>query len=189
MNAPTSARWLDRVESLSREALPEAVFRYVAEGARDEITLREAVSAWQAVRIAPRILRDVRRVETTVALMGRTFALPLGIAPMTLQRAADPDGEVAMARAAAAGGVPVVVSSNSGSTFADIAATGAVWWLQLYVPQVRQEAVGLLEAARAAGASRRRPDGRRARPGHALRPARWAETCGRWPTLPGWART
>jgi len=91
-------RWLDQVESLAREILPEPVFRYVAEGARDEITLRESVAAWQALRVAPRILRDVRTVETSTTLLGTTFDLPLGIAPMTLQRAADPDGEVAMAR-------------------------------------------------------------------------------------------
>ena len=105
-------RWLDQVESLARDALPEPVFRYVAEGARDEITLGEAVAAWQSIRVAPRVLRDVRHVETSTDLLGTTFDLPLGIAPMTLQRAADPDGEVAMARAAAAAGVPLVVSSN-----------------------------------------------------------------------------
>ena len=114
-------RWLDQVEALAREALPEPVFRYVAEGARDEISVGEAVAAWQSVRVAPRILRDVRHVETSTDLLGTTYDLPLGIAPMTLQRAADPDGEVAMARAAAAAGVPMVVSSNSGSTFSDIA--------------------------------------------------------------------
>lgn len=153
MSSPTSPRWLDQVESLAREALPEAVFRYVAEGARDEITLREAVAAWQAIRIAPRILRDVRDVDTSASLLGTRFALPLGIAPMTLQRAADSDGEIAMARAAAAGGVPLVVSSNAGSTFTDIVATGAAWWLQLYVPQARQDVEPLLAAARDAGAA------------------------------------
>ena len=72
---------------------------------------------------------------------------------MTLQRAADPDGEVAMARAAAAAGVPLVVSSNAGSTFADIAATGVTWWLQLYMPPDRDEAEPLLTQAVAAGAA------------------------------------
>ena len=103
--------------------------------------------------MAPRVLRDVRHVETSTDLLGTTFDLPLGIAPMTLQRAADPDGEVAMARAAAAAGVPLVVSSNAGSTFADIAATGVAWWLQIYLPLEREDAVPLLQAAVAAGAA------------------------------------
>ena len=153
MTAAASGRWLDQVESLAREALPAPVFRYVAEGARDEITLGEAVAAWQSIRVAPRILRDVSNVQTATDLLGTTFNLPLGIAPMTLQRAADPDGEVAMARAAQTAGVPLVVSSNSGSTFADIGATGVTWWLQLYVPTDRDDARDLLEAAVAAGAA------------------------------------
>lgn len=147
-----TGRWLDQVESRAREVLPEPVFRYVAEGARDEVTLREAVLAWQAVRIAPRVLQDVREVRTEVDLLGSPFALPVGIAPMTLQRAAAADGEVDMARAAAAAGVPLVVSSNAGSTFADIAATGVSWWLQVYVGEDRRSSVSLLEAAAASGA-------------------------------------
>ena len=74
---------------------------------------------------------------------------------MTLQRAADPDGEIAMARAAAAAGVPLVVSSNAGSTFADIAATGVTWWLQVYVAADRS-------TSRAAARARRPPTAPRA---------------------------
>jgi hypothetical protein len=80
-------RWLDQVESVARDALPAPVFRYVAEGARDEITLGEAVAAWQSIRVAPRVLRDVRNARTSTDLLGTTF--DHGIAPATLQRAAD----------------------------------------------------------------------------------------------------
>ena len=126
-----TARWLDQVESLAREALPEPVFRYVQEGARDEVTSgrrsrRGARSGWRRGSST----MSARSTPSTT-LLGAGFRLPVGIAPMTLQRAADPEGEVAMARAAAAAGVPLVVSSNAGSTFADIAATGVTWWLQL----------------------------------------------------------
>lgn len=148
-----SPRWLDRVEGLAREALPPAVFRYLAEGASDEITLREATPAWSTYRLAPRVLRDVSQVDTSVDLFGHRHALPIGIAPMTLQRAADPEGEIAMARAAALADVPFVVSSNAGSTFADIAATGATWWLQAYIAADRQDSLPLLEQAVRHGAS------------------------------------
>lgn len=146
-------RWLDQVEGIARDALPPAVFRYLAEGARDEITLGEATEAWRSYRLAPRVLRDVRAVDASVELLGVRHPLPFGISPMTLQKAADPDGEVAMARAAAAKGIPLVVSSNSGSTFADIGATGACWWLQVYVAQERAESVPLLRQAVEGGAS------------------------------------
>ena len=145
-------RWLDQVEALAGEALPAAVLRYVAEGAREEISLREASAAWDTVRLAPRVLRDVRSVHTGTTLMGAGFAAPIGIAPMTLQRAADPGGEVTMAAAAGRAGVPMVLSSNAGSTFAEVAATGAHWWLQVYVAPDRRHTVPLLESAAAAGA-------------------------------------
>jgi 4-hydroxymandelate oxidase len=148
-----SGRWLDQVESLARDALPGPVHRYIAQGARDEITLRENLLAWRAVRVAPRVLRDVRSVDTGAELLGSDFDLPLGIAPMTLQRAADPEGEVAMARAAQGAGVPLVLSSNSGRTFAEIGATGVSWWLQVYLQADREQSRALLEAAVAGGAT------------------------------------
>jgi 4-hydroxymandelate oxidase len=148
-----SGRWLDQVESLARDALPEPVFRYVQEGARDELTLHEAVEAWRSIRVAPYVLRDVRKVDTACTLLGRPFRLPVGIAPMTLQRAADPEGEVAMARAAAAAGVPLVVSSNAGTTFADLAATGVTWWLQVYVAADRAYTEPVLARAVTDGAA------------------------------------
>ncbi len=146
-------RWLDQVESLARESLPEPVFRYVAEGAREEISVREAVEAWRSIRVAPRVLRDVRHVETGIELLDRPFTVPIGIAPMTLQRAAHPDGEIAMATAAAGSGVPLVLSSNAGTTFTDIGSTGAAWWLQAYLRPDRADSGPLLAAAVEAGAS------------------------------------
>jgi 4-hydroxymandelate oxidase len=148
-----STRWLDQVESLARDSLPEPVFRYVEEGARDEVALREATDAWRSFRVAPYVLRDVRDVDTSCTLLGRSFRLPVGVAPMTLQRAAHPEGEIAMARAAACAGVPLVVSSNAGSTFADIAATGVTWWLQVYVAVDRSATEPLLRQAVTDGAS------------------------------------
>jgi 4-hydroxymandelate oxidase len=146
-------RWLDQVEGIARDRLPPAVFRYLAEGARDEITLAESTEAWRAYRLAPRVLRDVSAVDPSVHLLGERHPFPVGVSPMTLQKAADPDGEIAMARAAAEVGVPLVVSSNSGSTFADIGATGARWWLQMYVAAEREQSLPLLQEAVEAGAS------------------------------------
>ena len=149
----TGERWSDQVRSRAREVLPEAVFRYVEEGARDEVTLGEAEAAWREHRLAPHVLRDVRTVDASVELLGQSYQQPVGIAPMTLQRAAHPDGEVATAQAAAECGVPLVVSSNAGRTFAHVAATGARWWLQLYVTADRAEVEPLVRRAVDAGAS------------------------------------
>ena len=146
-------RWLDEVEQLAATVLHPAVFRYVQEGSGEEVSVREAVSVWRDLRVAPRVLRDVREVDLGGQLLGRPARAPIGIAPMTLQRAAHAEGEVAMARAAADVGLPMVVSSNAGRTFADIAATGVTWWLQAYLAPDRRESLPLLEAAVAAGAA------------------------------------
>ena len=87
-----------------------------------------------------------------VTLLGRPAARAVGVAPTTLQRAVHPDGELAMARATAAAGSVMVVSSNAGTPFADIAATGVRWWLQAYLPADRTLAEPMLDRAVAAGA-------------------------------------
>ena len=145
--APGSPAWWTGLESRARTALPPAVLRYVEAGARGEVTRSEARQAWHEVRLLPRVLRDVREVRLGRELLGCAVDAPLGIAPMTLQRAAHPRGEVAMAEAAAACGVPLVLSSNAGSTFADVGATGATWWLQLYLSPDREVSDRVVEEA------------------------------------------
>jgi 4-hydroxymandelate oxidase len=144
--------WLASLEEQARAVLPPEVFGYYRQGAREGRTAAEAVAAWGRYRFAPRIFTDVREVDLSTDFLGTSAASPFGIAPTTLQRAADPGGEVAMALGAKAGGVPVVVSSNATALFADIGATGAAWWVQAYLPQERRRAVPMLEAAVAAGA-------------------------------------
>lgn len=145
-------RWLDGVEERARDSLPAAVYRYLMQGAREGISAFEAVSAWQSVRFVPHVLRDVTTVDIATTLLGTPMATPIGIAPTTLQRAVHPDGELAMARATAAAGSLMVVSSNAGTRFADIGATGVNWWLQAYVPADRSLAEPLLARAVDAGA-------------------------------------
>ena len=149
---PGSPEWWSLLEARARAAVPSAVLRYVEEGARDEVTLSEATAAWREARLLPRVLRDVREVRLTRELLGCAASFPLGIAPMTLQKAAHPRGEVAMAEAAAAEGVPIVLSSNAGSSFADVGATGATWWLQLYMSPDREVAAALVDEAAHHGA-------------------------------------
>jgi 4-hydroxymandelate oxidase len=120
--------------------------------AGEGITARANVDAWRAVRFTPRVLRDVRRLDVGVTLHGDDYRLPFGVAPTSLQRAADPQGELAMARATATAGVPHVVSSNAGHRFADIAAAGGPWWLQAYVTADREDCLPMIDAAVAAGA-------------------------------------
>lgn len=146
-------RWLDELEHEAELALPAPVFRYFRQGARQGLSAAEAATAWHAFRFAPHVLRDVTSVDTSVDVLGHRLAAPVAVAPTTLQRAAHPDGELAMARATAAAGSLLVVSSNAGTRFAEIGETGVRWWLQAYVPQDRGLALDLLGAAVDGGAS------------------------------------
>ncbi len=145
--------WLSSLEVEARRVLPEHVHEYYRQGSRGSVSADEAVAAWERHRLVPRVLRDVREVDLRTTLLGHPFAAPLGVAPSTLQRAADPDGEVATARACAAAGVPMVVSSNATAPFSAISATGVDWWLQAYLTEDRGLSVPLLDAAVAAGAT------------------------------------
>jgi 4-hydroxymandelate oxidase len=146
-------RWTEQLEALAGETLPEAVHRYVRQGARDGVSAAEAVAAWDRFRFLPAVLRDVTEIDSSTELLGTPVSSPFAIAPTTMQRAVHRDGEVAMARAAAADDTLLVVPSNAGTTFEEIAATGVAWWVQVYVPSDRLVCRPLLDRAVAAGAS------------------------------------
>lgn len=153
MPVPTPGdTWLASLEEQARAVLPGEVYGYYRQGARDGVSAQEAPSSWGRYRLAPRVFTDVRAVDLRADFLGTPAQLPVGIAPTTLQRAADPGGEVAMAEAARVAGVPLVVSSNATAPFAEIGAVGAPWWLQAYLPQQRDLARPVLQAAVAAGA-------------------------------------
>jgi 4-hydroxymandelate oxidase len=147
------ARWLAALEERARESLAPAVLEYLLQGARDSVTSGEAVDAWGSVRFRPRVLHDVTHVDPGVTLLGHRVEVPFGVAPTTLQRAVHPEGELAMARATAEAGGVLVVSSNAGTSFADIGGTGARWWLQAYLPADRTLAGAMLDRAVESGAS------------------------------------
>lgn len=129
------------------------MFSYFADGAGEGLTTSEAEAAWREVRLAPRVLTDVSQVDLGAVLLGAEVRTPIAIAPSSLQRLAHPEGELAMARAAAATGTLLCLPSNAGTLFSEIGDTGATWWLQLYVPQDRALIEPVLERAVAAGAS------------------------------------
>lgn len=143
--------WREGLSEAARALLPAPVSAYVDSGSFDDVSRDEAVDAWRSHRLWPHVLRDVSAVDVSTRLLGRDLTAPIGIAPTSMQRSAHPDGELAVARAAAACGVASVVSSNAGHPFADIGASGP-WWLQLYLPREREAARPLLEQAVSAGA-------------------------------------
>jgi 4-hydroxymandelate oxidase len=147
------SRLLAEFSARAAATLSPEVFGYFTSGSGDGVSAAEAQDAWDTYRLMPRVLRDVTHVDPSTTVLGAPLSAPIAIAPTSLQRAADPAGEIAMAEAAVAMGGLVVVSSNAGTPFAQIGATGARWWLQIYVTADRSASLPVIEAAVAAGAS------------------------------------
>ncbi len=114
--------------------LEVGVAGYFAGGAGDEVTLRENVAAWNRWRLRPRMLVGHAQWGTEVSLLGDQIAMPLLVAPVAYQRLVDPEGEVAMARAAAAAGTVICLSTLATTRPSELAqaAPQARRWFQLY---------------------------------------------------------
>ncbi len=121
-------------ERAAAEKLDAGVLGYFAGGAGDEVTLRENVGAWRRWRLRPRMLAGVSDVHTDAEVLGAAASMPILIAPVAYQRLVDEEGEVAMARAAAAAGAVMCLSTLATARPGEVAAAapGGRRWFQLY---------------------------------------------------------
>jgi 4-hydroxymandelate oxidase len=152
-SAGGGAPWnLDGYEEAARARLPRAVYDYYAGGAEDEVTLRGNRAAYERYYLRPRVMVDVGHVDASVELLGQQLAFPVALAPAAFQRLANPDGELAAARAARAAGTLLIASTLSTYSVDDIAAAApGPLWLQLYVFRDRGLTRELVERAERAG--------------------------------------
>jgi isopentenyl diphosphate isomerase/L-lactate dehydrogenase-like FMN-dependent dehydrogenase len=142
-------------ERLAEAKLDANAHAYFAGGAGDEVTLRDNLAAFERRKLRPRILVDVRSVSTATTVLGTEVALPILIAPLALQRMAHEDGELATARAAAAAGTIMCLSSAATSSPAEVAAAApdAPRWFQVYVWRSRSITEAAIDEAVANGYS------------------------------------
>ncbi len=88
-------------ERYAKDNLSRNAYGYYASGSNDMITLRENREAFARLRLLPRVLIDVTKVDTHTTILGERIASPVCIAPSAMQQMAHPDGECATAKAAA----------------------------------------------------------------------------------------
>jgi 4-hydroxymandelate oxidase len=143
---------LHEAEAQARACLPAQTYDYYAGGANDEITLDANRRAFDELAIRYRVLVDVSRRELGLKLFGRAVTAPIVVAPMAFQQLAHPDGELATARAAAAAGIPMTVSTFATLSLEEVrAAADGPLWFQLYVHKDRGITRGLIARVVAAG--------------------------------------
>ncbi len=147
----TACLTLRELEVAGAPLLPVGIRAYYEGGAADEVTLRDNQAAFERYRIVPRMMVPNAHRDASVEVLGRRWPMPVGIAPMALQRLGHPDGEVAVARATAARGLTYVLSTCASASFEEVAATGTPRWFQLYLLSDRGRSRELLEQAEATG--------------------------------------
>ncbi len=137
---------------IAKRRLPAGVFDYIDGAAEDELTLRRNRAAYQRLEFRPRVLRDVSVVDPRTSLLGRVIPFPLVLAPTGFTRIADPQGELAVARAAERAGIPYTLSTLSTRSIEEVSAVsrGSLWF-QVYVWKDRGLVKELIERARSAG--------------------------------------
>jgi isopentenyl diphosphate isomerase/L-lactate dehydrogenase-like FMN-dependent dehydrogenase len=140
-------------ERVASEKLEAGVLGYFAGGAGDEETLLDNVAAWRRWRLRPRMLAGHGEWGTRTELLGADLSMPILVAPVAYQRLVDPDGEIAMARAAAAAGTVMCLSTLATTRPGQLAAAAPAGrrWFQLYCFSDRGVTSALMEEAVEAG--------------------------------------
>jgi 4-hydroxymandelate oxidase len=144
---------LENLEHRARERLSATTYDYFAGGADDETTVADNPAAWKRIRLIPRVMRDVSTVSLAIEVLGTPLSLPILVGPWAFQGLANPEGERATARGAAAAGTAMVVSTVATTSLEDVAqaAAGAPLWFQFYLLRDRGMTADLLGRAAAAG--------------------------------------
>jgi isopentenyl diphosphate isomerase/L-lactate dehydrogenase-like FMN-dependent dehydrogenase len=144
----------DALEAKADEVMDEGARGYVFGGAGTEDTQRENLEAFRRWRLLPRMLRDVSARDLRTKVLDTELAAPIVLAPVGVQSIIHPDGELAVARAAAAENQVMVASTASSYTLEAIAEAGGpdtARWFQLYWPRGEELAASFVHRAEAAG--------------------------------------
>jgi L-lactate dehydrogenase (cytochrome)/(S)-mandelate dehydrogenase len=140
------------IRALARRNLPRFVFEFIDGGAEDELTLARNRADFESIGLLPRVLVDVSRPSLATSILGAPAAAPMVVSPMGSCSLGWPDADVAIARAAAAHGIPYTLSTMATTSLETLARTvpGRLWF-QLYVLRDRTLTASLVDRANAAG--------------------------------------
>jgi L-lactate dehydrogenase (cytochrome) len=142
---------LDDFGRAVRRRLPRAVYGYVASGSETETALRDNRAVFDEWRLISRVLVGVQERAQDVELFGRRYTAPFGIAPMGGSALVAYDGHNVMAEAAAAAGIPFILSANSIIPLEEVTALNPDTWFAAYQSPTREAVEGMVARATRAG--------------------------------------
>lgn len=144
---------LDDFEPAARRVLPNFLYGYIAGGAETNSSVRDNREAFGEYGLVPRVLNDVSSRDQTATLFGMAYASPFGIPPMGFSALSAYRGDVVLARAAKATGVPMILSAASLITLEEVCRENEAVWYQAYLAGDEARIVSMVERAAAAGYS------------------------------------
>jgi 4-hydroxymandelate oxidase len=152
LQTPAEPVSLSDYEPLARERIPHMAYEYVSGGAADEITLRWNREAFDRIRLRPRVLVDVSRLDTRVTLFGQEMPFPILLAPTAYHRLVHPEGELATVKGADAAGATLIASMLATTAVEDMAKVSTrPLWFQTYILKDRGFTRDLAQRAEGAG--------------------------------------
>ena len=147
-------KWFETVAEAQRRArrrLPKSVYSALLAGSERGLSVADNVAAFDELGFAPHVAGLPAKRELATSVMGQPISLPVVISPTGVQ-AVHPDGEVAVARAAAARGTVMGLSSFASKTVEEVVAANPQTFFQVYWGGTRDHMVQRLSRARSAGA-------------------------------------
>ncbi len=135
----------------ARRRLPKGLFEFMDRGNDDEIAMRDNRIALDSIKLKPRVLVDVSKRSQEISLFGKKQKMPIIVAPTGSAGLAWYEGEIALARAAAAHGIPFTLAVGSMTAMEKVAQVGGTLWFQLYMWPDRTLSHQLVARARDAG--------------------------------------
>lgn len=140
------------LEAAARKLVPPAHWGYMATGSDGETTLRANHEAYSRYQLRVRRFVDVSKIDMSMSIFGQTYASPIILCPVGSQRGFHAEGELAVARAAAARKQLQILSTQSSTPIEDVAkARGAGLWYQLYTSNSFENSAKMVKRAEAAG--------------------------------------
>ena len=145
---------IEDLRQLFRKRVPRMFREYAEAGSWTESTMRDNLSAFEAIKLRQKILVDMTDRSLKSRMAGQVVAMPVALAPIGLMGMISADGEIKAARAAERFGVPFCLSTMSICSIEDVAEHASEpFWFQLYVMRDRSFIGRLIDRAKAAGCS------------------------------------
>lgn len=137
----------------AKSFLPKGVFEYIDRGAEDEVAVVENLEAFKRIKLRTRFMVDLSKIDMSTTILGKRWSFPYAVSPTGMTGLVWYQGEVELARACAAHGVPFTLATNSITAIEDVtrgAPDGNIWF-QLYMWSEEDYSYALIKRAKDAG--------------------------------------